>query len=60
MPYNRKRVQISNPSVECFMPMFIRKMLHAAYLKIMTVVVFFAPSLWHTVFAGTGSSVQLC
>ena len=42
------------------MPMFIRKMLHAAYLKIMTVVVFFAPSLRHTVFAGTGSSGQLC
>jgi len=42
------------------MPMFIRKIVHAVYLKIMTVVVFFAPSSRHTVFAGTGSSSQLC
>ena len=42
------------------MPMFLRKILHAVYLKIMTVVVFFAPSSRHTVFAGAGSSAQLC
>ena len=42
------------------MSMFIRKIVHAVYLKIMTVVVFFAPSSRHTVFAGTGSSSQLC
>jgi alcohol dehydrogenase class IV len=40
--------------------MFLRKILHAMYLKIMTVVVFFAPSSRHIVFAGTGSSSQLC
>ncbi|MDG2045778.1 MAG: iron-containing alcohol dehydrogenase [Halioglobus sp.] len=42
------------------MPMFLRKILHAVYLKIMTAVVFFAPSSRHTVFAGAGSAGQLC
>ena len=42
------------------MPMFLRKFLHALYLRIMKVVVFFSPSLRHTAFAGSGSSRQLC
>ncbi len=42
------------------MPMFLRKMLHALYLKIMKAVVFFSPSLRHTAFVGNGSSRQLC
>jgi len=42
------------------MPMFLRKFLHALYLRIMKVVVFFSASLRHTAFAGSGSSRQLC
>ena len=42
------------------MPMIIRKMLHALYLRIMKAVVYFSPSLRHTAFAGSGSSRQLC
>ncbi len=42
------------------MPMFLRKMLHALYLRIMKVVVAFSASLRHTAFAGSGSSRQLC
>ncbi len=42
------------------MPMFLRKILHAVYLRLMKVVVYFSPSLRHTAFAGDGSSRQLC
>lgn len=42
------------------MPMFLRKFLHALYLSIMKVVIFFSPSSRHTAFAGSGSSRQLC
>ncbi len=42
------------------MPMFVRKGLHALYLAIMKAVVFFSPSVRHRVFAGRGSSAQLC
>lgn len=42
------------------MPMFLRKMLHALYLKIMKAVAYLSPSMRHTVFAGSGSSGQLC
>ena len=42
------------------MPMFLRKILHALYLKLMKVVVAFSPSSRHTAFAGNGSSRQLC
>ncbi|NQX89207.1 MAG: iron-containing alcohol dehydrogenase [Halioglobus sp.] len=42
------------------MPMFIRKLLHGLYLSMMKIVVFFSPSVPHRVFAGGGSSAQLC
>lgn len=42
------------------MPMFLRKILHAMYLRLMKVVVYFSPALRHTAFAGNGSSRQLC
>jgi len=42
------------------MPMFLRKILHALYLSLMKVVVYFSPALRHTAFAGNGSSRQLC
>ena len=42
------------------MPMFLRKIKHALYLKLMSVAVNFAPSARHTAFAGKGSSRQLC
>lgn len=42
------------------MPMFFRKLLHALYIRLMKILVVFAPSLRHTVFAGNGSSRQLC
>jgi alcohol dehydrogenase len=42
------------------MPMFLRKMLHALYLKLVTTLAAFAPSLRHALFAGRGSSRQLC
>jgi len=42
------------------MPMFVRKGLHALYLAIMKLVVYFSPSVRHRVFAGPGSSRQLC
>jgi len=42
------------------MPMFIRKGLHALYLAIMKLVVYLSPSVRHRVFAGSGSSRQLC
>ena len=40
--------------------MFLRKIKHALYLKLMSVAVNFAPSARHTAFAGKGSSRQLC
>tara|TARA_R110002110_G_scaffold205066_5_gene416858 strand:- start:39387 stop:40586 length:1200 start_codon:yes stop_codon:yes gene_type:complete len=40
--------------------MFIRKWLHALYLRLMKVMVNFSPSARHTAFAGPGSSAQLC
>jgi alcohol dehydrogenase class IV len=42
------------------MPMFVRKRLHALYLAIMKLVVYFSPSVRYQVFAGTGASRQLC
>ncbi len=42
------------------MPMFLRKILHALLLKIMTVLARFSAPLRHTAFAGNGSSRQLC
>jgi alcohol dehydrogenase class IV len=42
------------------MPMFVRKFLHGLYLAIMKLVVRFSPSVRHRVFAGSGSSAQLC
>jgi len=42
------------------MPMFVRKGLHALYLAIMKLVVYFSPSVRHRVFAGPGSSRALC
>jgi alcohol dehydrogenase class IV len=42
------------------MPMFLRRFLHGLYLAIMKMVVFFSPSVRHRVFAGGGSSEQLC
>ncbi|MEZ5502746.1 MAG: iron-containing alcohol dehydrogenase [Halioglobus sp.] len=40
--------------------MFLRKMLHSLYLKLMKLVVNFAPPMRHLAFAGSGSSRQLC
>lgn len=42
------------------MPMFLRKFLHAIYLRLMKVVAGLSPTLRHTAFAGSGSSAQLC
>lgn len=42
------------------MPMFLRKFLHSLYLVIMKTVAYFAPSVRHRVFAGSGSAAQLC
>jgi alcohol dehydrogenase len=42
------------------MPMFFRKRLHALFLILMKVVGHFSPSERNTVFAGSGSSRQLC
>ena len=42
------------------MPMFLRKIKHSLYLRLMKFLVNFAPSARHTAFAGSGSSRQLC
>jgi len=42
------------------MPMFLRKIKHSLYLRLMKFMVNFAPSARHTAFAGSGSSRQLC
>ena len=42
------------------MPMFLRKGLHALYLAIMKLVIYLSPGVRHRVFAGSGSSRQLC
>jgi len=42
------------------MPMSVRKALHNLYMLIMKLVVFFSPDSRHRVFAGSGSSAQLC
>ena len=42
------------------MPMFLRKIKHSLYLKLISFMVNFAPSARHTAFAGSGSSRQLC
>jgi alcohol dehydrogenase len=42
------------------MPMFLRKINHSLYLKLMKFFASMAPSLRHVVFSGTGSSAQLC
>lgn len=42
------------------MPMFLRKILHTLFLKIMKVVANLSPPSRHAVFAGSGSSSQLC
>jgi len=40
--------------------MFLRKILHSAYLALVKFLVNFAPGAVHTVFAGSGSARQLC
>jgi alcohol dehydrogenase len=42
------------------MPMFLRKIKHSLYLRLIKFMVNFAPSARHTAFAGSGSSRQLC
>lgn len=42
------------------MPMFMRKKLHRLYIAFISFMVNFAPGARHTVFAGSGSSRQLC
>ena len=42
------------------MPMFIRKIKHVLYLKLIMFLVKLAPGTSYTVFAGAGSSRQLC
>ena len=42
------------------MPMFLRKILHTLFLRIMKVVANLSPPSRHAVFAGSGSSSQLC
>lgn len=42
------------------MPMFLRKIIHALYIKFITVMVVFAPGSTQQTFAGQGSSGQLC
>ena len=42
------------------MPMFLRKLLHSMFLKLMKFVVSMSPGSRHTAFAGEGSSRQLC
>jgi hypothetical protein len=53
-------MRASAQTLECAMPMSLRKMLHALLLKIMDVVVRFSAPLRHTAFVGNGSSRQLC
>jgi alcohol dehydrogenase class IV len=42
------------------MPMFLRKIIHALYLRLMKVAVGLAPGAQHRAFVGGGSSRQLC
>lgn len=42
------------------MPQFLREMLHSLFMFLMKFFASFSPSLRHTVFAGAGSSAQLC
>lgn len=42
------------------MPMFLRKIIHAMYIKFISVMVVFAPGSTQQTFAGQGSSRQLC
>jgi alcohol dehydrogenase class IV len=42
------------------MPMFLRKILHALYLRVVKLAVRLAPGIQHRAFVGSGSSRQLC
>ncbi|MDX1733748.1 MAG: iron-containing alcohol dehydrogenase [Halioglobus sp.] len=42
------------------MPMFVRKFLHSLYMTLVKTLVVFSPGVRYTVFAGAGSSRQLC
>lgn len=42
------------------MPMSVRKVIHSLYLAIMKLVMLLSPGSRHRVFAGSGSSAQLC
>ncbi|MEZ5569375.1 MAG: iron-containing alcohol dehydrogenase [Halioglobus sp.] len=42
------------------MPLFLRKFLHGLYVLLMKITVKFSPGARHMVFAGSGSSRQLC
>jgi alcohol dehydrogenase class IV len=51
----------TRPDVEStLMPMFLRKLQHAFYLKLIGFLVKFAPGERHQAFIGSGSSRQLC
>lgn len=42
------------------MPMFLRKFIHALYLRLMKVLINFTPPARHAAFVGSDSSAQLC